>query len=148
MWPGRVSLKGRDQPATPVKTLDLPENSREVRTQEPSNVAENQRRSKELAALGEEKSTERTTRFEQERKGYNSEHWRGGQVWEEMAENMRTEGGIPEPLCMQMRDIPQVYTKTKFGSTACLQKQDCHSGQGPSWTCLGDLDSHGGRAPP
>jgi len=90
MWPGRVSLKGGDQPATPVKTLGLPENSipskaaREVRRQQPRRVAENQRRNKELAALGEEKGTEGTRRFEQESKDYNSEHWARGageQAW-------------------------------------------------------------------
>ena len=40
MWPGRVSLKGRNQPAIPVNTLGLPESrprkaAREVRRQEP-----------------------------------------------------------------------------------------------------------------
>lgn len=33
MWPGRVSLQGGDQPATPGKTLGLPENSIPIRQQ-------------------------------------------------------------------------------------------------------------------
>lgn len=93
-------------------------------------MAENQRRNKELAALGEGKGTEGTRRFEQESKDYyNSEHWAGaaGEAGVEgIGENTRAEEGTPEPLCMQMRDIPQVYTKTKFGSTDCFQKQGCH----------------------
>lgn len=81
MWPGRVSLQGGDQP--PGKTLGLPENSIPIRQQpgrsgdrKPCNVAENQRRNKELAALGKEKGTEGTRRFEQESKVYSSEPWR------------------------------------------------------------------------
>lgn len=67
MWPGRVSLQGGDQPATPGKPLGLPENSIPIRQQpgrsgdrKRCNVAENQRRNKELAALGKEKGTEGT----------------------------------------------------------------------------------------
>ena len=144
--PGRVSLKGRDQPASPVKTPGLPENSIprkavwEVRRQEPPNVAENQRRNKELAALGKEKGTDRTRRFEQESKDYSSEHWGGGQVWKA--------GYTRTGESRQMRDIPQVYTKTKFSSTACLQKQGGHSGHGPPWKGLEDLDTYPGRVPP
>lgn len=150
MWPGRVSLLGGDQPVTLGKTLGLPENSIPIRQQpgrsgdrNPRHVAENQRRNKELAALGEEKGTEGTRRFEQESKGYSSEPWgRGGGRCGRKAGYTRTGES------MQMRDVPQVYTKTKFNSTACLQKQGCHSGQGPPWKGLGDLHSHPGRAPP
>lgn len=63
MWPGRMSQRVGDQLATPVNALSLPEKSiprkaakggQETGT---PRVAENQRRNKELAALGTEKGT-------------------------------------------------------------------------------------------
>lgn len=83
-------------------------------------MAENQRGDKELAAVGEEKGA--WGKGGCERESERLHHWALGKSDRcagKARNTTRTEEGTPEPRCMQMRGIPQVYAKTEFNSSDC-----------------------------